>query len=195
MAARSIALTALVGVLLAPAANAQSLGEVARREAERRGTTAAAGTVFTNDNLKPDPTAPMPPSAPPAAGGAAARETGTAAATTGDGAKTDSAAADPDQGRVTPLELQEVQASSDKGEDFWRGRANMHKARLATKNAEIEALRQGLAAQPPGAGNQERAIANSTLSKAVADLKSFTDEWNRFQQQARERKVPDAWIR
>jgi hypothetical protein len=188
MAARSIALTALVGVLLAPAANAQSLGEVARREAERRGTTAA-------DNLKPDPTAPMPPSAPPAAGGAAARETGTAAATTGDGAKTDSAAADPDQGRVTPLELQEVQASSDKGEDFWRGRANMHKARLATKNAEIEALRQGLAAQPPGAGNQERAIANSTLSKAVADLKSFTDEWNRFQQQARERKVPDAWIR
>ena len=183
-----------IGALLADPAGAQSLGEVAKKEAERRGTAPAAGKVFTNGDLKPDPTTPAaspataasdvpaePPKAPGATAGAEKQE--------------DAAAADPDQEGVTPRDLQEPQASSDKGEDFWRGRANMHKARLATQNAQIEALKQRLASLPPGVDNQERGIASKALSKAVNDLKAFNDEWVRFQQQARERKVPDAWIR
>ena len=195
MSARAIALAALIGALLAPAAGAQSLGEVAKKEAERRGTTPAPGKVFTNESLKPDPTAPTPPPPPQAAAGEADASGATAPGAATADTKADSAATDPDQEGVTPRELQEPQASSDKGEEFWRGRANMHKARLAAKNAEIEALRGRLAALPPGGNAQERSIQASTLSKAVADLKNFTDEWGRFQQQARDRKVPDAWIR
>jgi hypothetical protein len=193
MTVRAMALAALSSALLTSAAGAQSLGEIAKKEADRRGTTPAAGKVFTNGDLKPDPTAPQPPPLPlPKAGDTGPEAKGAAAAA---GENTDAATADADQEGVTPRDQQEPQASSDKGEEFWRGRANMHKARLAAKSAEIEALRGRLGALPPGGNAQERSIQAETLAKAVADLKNFTEEWGRFQQQARDRKVPDAWIR
>jgi hypothetical protein len=195
--AGSLAASVLVAALLAAPAGAQSLGEVAKKEAERRGTAPAAGKVFTNGDLKPDSTAPASSPAPalgnPSANSANSSNARDAAA--GENTTADVAAVDPDQEGVTPRDLQEPQASSDKGEDFWRGRANMHKARLVTQNAQIEALKQRLASLPPGVDEQERGIATRALSKAVNDLKAFNDEWVRFQQQARERKVPDAWIR
>ena len=84
-------------------------GRGARRRKPSAGVTApTAGKVFTNDNLRPDPTAPAPPPAPAAPGNAAASEASKAAGATSGDAKADAAAADPDQEGVTPRELQEA---------------------------------------------------------------------------------------
>jgi hypothetical protein len=193
---RELTLIVIVGALLAVPAAAQSLGEVAKKEAERRGATPPAERVFTNDNLRADPTAPAPSSPAPGPSGATAGDAATAPDTTTEaGSEAEVASPDPDQEGVTPRDQQEPQASSDKGEDFWRGRANLHKARLATQNTQVEALKQRLTSLPPGVDNQERGLAAKALSNAVNDLKAFNDEWVRFQQQARERNIPDAWIR
>ena len=66
MTARPIVGVAVFSALLASAAesSAQSLGDIARKEAERRGTAPVAGKTFTNDNLTPDFTKPEPPPAP-----------------------------------------------------------------------------------------------------------------------------------
>ncbi|MCC7032779.1 MAG: hypothetical protein IT179_08105 [Acidobacteria bacterium] len=60
---------ALALATAAPAA-AQSLGDVARAEAERRNALPAQGRVYTNESLTPDFTKPPAPAAP-----APARET------------------------------------------------------------------------------------------------------------------------
>ena len=51
---------ALLSIGVAHAAAAQSLGDVARKEEERRKTVKSSGKVYTNDKLKPAPQ----PSAP-----------------------------------------------------------------------------------------------------------------------------------
>jgi hypothetical protein len=66
----------VLGVVTAPLASAQALGDVARQEAERRKTITTPGKVFTNENL---PTVGTPVGAPSAGGVASG---GTAAATT-----------------------------------------------------------------------------------------------------------------
>ena len=54
---RYLVLGAAFAALLTSAAptSGQSLGEVARREAERRKAVAASGKVFTNDTLRHEP--------------------------------------------------------------------------------------------------------------------------------------------
>ena len=52
---------ALVSIGVAHVAAAQSLGDVARKEEERRKAVKSSGKVYTNDKLKPAPQ----PSAPP----------------------------------------------------------------------------------------------------------------------------------
>src|SRR5262245_4689955 len=60
---RLLIVTALVFVGVALTAAAQSLGDVAKKEEQRRKTVKSAGKVYTNDTLKPDPTPSVPASA------------------------------------------------------------------------------------------------------------------------------------
>jgi hypothetical protein len=91
-------------------AAAQSLAEVARKEAERRGATPEAGRVYTNDNLTPDFTKPVPPapppgSTPPAAAAAAPEATAAApapAAPAADAAKADEPTVTSPHGHAAP---------------------------------------------------------------------------------------------
>ncbi|MBI4888904.1 MAG: hypothetical protein HY824_17525 [Acidobacteria bacterium] len=73
---RSAAIPGVVLALVlsgAAAVSAQSLGEVARQEAERRKAVAAPGKVYTNDTLRLElPPAPASPSGTPAPGAPAA---------------------------------------------------------------------------------------------------------------------------
>ena len=192
-----MSLWVLVALLAATPVGAQSLAEVARKEAARRAATPSAGKVYSNEDLTPDfskpadeiPAAPAgtaSPSAPPAEAGEA-----TAGAAEAAGAPATAAG----QEGVTPLEEQEPQRKNDKGEDYWRGRAERIRSRLNAQNAELSALRQRLASFAPGAAGPEREIAANALDKAVADLKDLNDEWLRFERQARDRGIPDAWIR
>jgi hypothetical protein len=46
-----------------------------------------------------------------------------------------------------------------------------------------------------GASDAEREVLERTFAKATTDMKHLNDEWVRFEQQARDRGVPDHWIR
>lgn len=183
----------LIAVLAALPASAQSLADIARKEAERRGTAPSGGKVYTNESLTPDFTTvpePAPPATapPPDASPAAAEGTST-------GGSADAAPSHEEQAGVTPRDQQEPQPSHDKGEDYWRGRADRIRARLNLQNVEIANLQRRVSAFRAGAASPERDIAVRALQKAQADLVDLSQEWARFERQARERNVPDAWIR
>src|SRR4026209_2320669 len=60
---RLLIVAALVFVGVASVASAQSLGDVAKKEEQRRRTVKSSGKVYTNDELKRDPTPSVPASA------------------------------------------------------------------------------------------------------------------------------------
>ncbi|MBP1634146.1 MAG: hypothetical protein H6Q10_720 [Acidobacteria bacterium] len=60
-----------VAVLVSGVARAQSLGEVAKKEEERRKTVKSSGKVYTNDDLRRYPVTPTPVPAGEAEGAAA----------------------------------------------------------------------------------------------------------------------------
>jgi hypothetical protein len=101
----------------------------------------------------------------------------------------------PDGQGVTPLDEQEPQRASDKDERYWRERAAALRARLAAQNRQIESLRQRIASFAPDAAVPERDVAERALAKALEDQRFLQEEWTRFEGTARDRGVPDAWIR
>lgn len=170
-------------------ASGQSLAEIARMEAERRATVTVPGKVYTNADLTPDFTKPVPldPPADPSAADTGAPADPPASptdATTGES-----------QNGVTPRDQQEPQAADGRDESYWRSQAQLIRTRLANQNAQIEQLRTRERALPPDAEGVERALVQQTLQKAVADLEFLNEEWLRFERSARERNVPDHWIR
>jgi hypothetical protein len=173
----------------------QSLADIARKEAERRGKTLATSKVYTNADLTPDFTTPAAPEPPPTAtpAGAVPGGDGKAAAAPTTGGEAGAHAAE--QEGVTPRDQQEPQRPSDKGEDFWHGRARMIQERLSAQRLQIETLRARLASFASGSADPEREHTAKALTQAVADLDSLNQEWQRFERQARERGVPGAWIR
>lgn len=183
-----------VAVLTSAApAGAQSLAEVARKEAERRGTSTPVGKVYTNDSLTPDFTKPAPPPADPSA--VPATEAQPAPAATADAAAKDAKdAGDAATWGVTPLDQQEPSRADDMNEEFWRGRAALIRSRIASQNAQVDQLRERMAATQ-GAAGAERDVLERTFAKAQTDLKHLNDEWVRFERQARDRGVPEHWIR
>src|SRR6187431_2672309 len=60
---RLLSVAALVFIGVANVAAAQSLGDVAKKEEQRRKTVKSSGKVYTNDELKRDPTPSVPASA------------------------------------------------------------------------------------------------------------------------------------
>ena len=126
MTARPIVGVVVLSALLASAAesSAQSLGDIARREAERRGTAPAAGKTFTNDNLTPDFTKPEPPPAPateaakPAEGAGAGKADGAKAGESAGESVVD-VASDPAEAAkwgVTPRDQQTSSQNDDQNE-------------------------------------------------------------------------------
>jgi hypothetical protein len=178
-------------VLLAQqGAKSQSLGEVARKEAERRGVTATQGKVYSNDSLKPDPTAPRPApatglpadvaaAAPDAETKAAGSEAADGPVTTADGAQ--------------PAAAPTGAVRSERGEAYWRGRAQEVRSKMNLQSAEVLALRQRLTALPPD--SSEYAVTQGAIKAAVHDLEAINNEWKRLEDLARSKNVPDAWIR
>jgi hypothetical protein len=171
-------------------AGAQSLADVAKREAERRGTATGAGKVYTNGDLKPDFTKPAaPPAAPaPVAQKAAVQAPGAPASTE-----------EPLQVPVAaPGTEVERQASSDKGEDYWRNKAAAIRSAIEAQQARIAALEsrvQGLAQGKTAADQREGDLSSGLLEKAKADLVSLEQEKARFEDVARSKNVPPAWWR
>jgi hypothetical protein len=176
---------AIVGILLATAAlplmaQSEPLGELAKKEQDRRKTVKAAGKVYSNKDL------PKPPDPAPAPGGAALPP-----ATTTPDAKADAPKA---------------ATKDEKDEAWWRER--IVQAREAQRRGEAfaEALQSRINALSTDAVNRDdpyqRAKAAEDRQKAVSELGRVTAEIDQakkeivaIEEEARQAAVPPGWLR
>ncbi len=193
------ALCALLTVL-APVARAQSLGDVARRGAERQ-VQGEAGRAYTNTDLPPsdapEPAAEPTPTPSPAPDSVEAN----AEAVTRAGAAAPDAPAPGDEaepanaGGVEPVI---VQGREKRDERYWRGKARDLRGRLAAATANVTARRSRLREIAAGprtpATVREREVIAASLDRLERDVRSHDGELTRFLERARVAKVPAEWI-
>lgn len=176
-----LALGLAMALLAADAAAGQSLGEIARREADRR-RQVADGRQYTNDDLRPEP---QP--APSTAVQAAAAESAAAAGDT----KSEAAAATSTDAKALPP------AREKRPEPYWRERAQQLRAMVQKAREEVTALEarsSGLdAAGASRAAAREGDVTREALGKARQNLRFFTEELQQFEQRARRANVPPEW--
>jgi hypothetical protein len=177
----------LCTLALAAHASAQSLGDVAKREEERRKSVPAAGKVYTADNLKPDPLSR--PAAP------------------------DQGAAAPAQTAVPPsqsgtAEPAKPAASEDprRDEKFWRDRIQAERDALQRAQTFAEALQSRINALSTDFAARDdpaqRAQITTDRQKALAELDRVKQEIDQhtkaiaaIQEEARKAGVPAGWVR
>ena len=169
-------------------AQPQSLGDVARRESERRKDAATApGRVYTNEDLA----AIDPPREPGQAVPAPAKVTGGAAAA-------------PTPGPASTTEPQQTadtttgSARKKHDERYWREWAKHMRERLAKARADLESARSSLSALDSGpktpAVARERAVVAATVQRFQSDLRARQLEETELQRQAGINKIPAEWI-
>ena len=182
---------ALLFVLLAvhvQVASAQSLGEIARRETERR-TRVTAGRVYTNENLALDAAS----AALPAQVATETTEPSVSVPTT--------PAADDEAARLAaqPGASISVEAPKEQDEQYWRSKAQDLRERLAkatagTATAQARLSEIDAAPQTPTA-IREREVIAATLDRLQRDADALTEGFARFRRQAVAAGVPAAWTR
>ena len=177
---RLLIVAALVFVGVASVASAQSLGDVAKKEEQRRKTVKSSGKVYTNDQLKADPTPSVP----------ATSATGT---TPAPAASTPAPAPSDD--------------STDKGDEkTWRKRIADARDALQRSQAFADALQSQLNALTTDFVNRDDPIQRQQIANkrdaALAELERVKKEVaaqnkaiNDIQEQARRAGVPAGWVR
>jgi hypothetical protein len=179
----------VIAAVVPPSAGAQSLAEVAKREAERRAASGAKtpAKVYTNTDLTPDFTKPA--SADTEKPAEAADAPGVSGALAVEGAPAVHQQAT-EETEPTPRDM--------KGEAYWRNRATQIRARLSAQQDRVNAMSGRVMAlqnaQTP-AEQQEWEVTSNALASARADLASFEEEWARFEALAQSQNIPAAWIR
>lgn len=172
--------------------SAQSLGDVAKRQADRQAST--AGKKYTNEDLGPGPDALSAPSStavpkgahPPSAAPLPSKDATTAAAAAGDG---DAATAIPE--RV-----------EKRDEKYWRNRAGTLNGRMAdirsrTTLAErrLKEMDDALANGAGTAHTQERKVALKALQDVKQEAGFIQEEVTRMEKRAQASNVPPEWLR
>ena len=176
------ALTLICCVTAAPAW-AQSLGDVARKEVERRATAKKAVKSFSNADLNPSEISN--PSAAPATTEAAANPTADNQAKPATGTPTNdtNAAAPPKEQPATPQAQQEPQ---------WR--ANAAAARDAIEKAQAEYTKLAALAADTSRSPGERAGTARLVAQQARSLERLERRWQQLEKQAEELKVPREWL-
>ena len=181
---RLLIVTALVFAGVSHSVAAQSLGDVAKKEEQRRKTVKSAGKVYTNDTLKPDPSPSVP---------------ATAASGT-----TSAPAATPSTPAPTPAPSDD---SADKGDEkTWRKRITDARDSLQRSQAFADALQSQLNGLTTDFVNrddpiQRQQIANkrdsvtAELDRVKKEIASNTKAITDIQEQARRAGVPAGWVR
>ena len=182
-----------LGLGAAVSAELQSLGDVARRESDRRREVAAApGRVYTNQDLA----AIEPPTEGPRQAVAAlphAQETATAPA----------AEAGPEEASTPepqPTAEPNTQLPRERREEgYWRARAKDVRARLAKASADLESTQSSLSALDNGpktpATARERAVVAAAMQRLQSNVRSRQLEEANLRTQAEINKIPAAWIK
>ena len=172
----------------------QGLGDVAKREAERRKTVGTPGKVYTNDNLRTD----APPTSAPA--------------TTPQGATPPAAPAQaPAAGGVQTPGSQPTgsAASSEPGptaEDVWRKRITAARDALSRAQVFAEALQSRINALSTDFVNRDDPAQRNAIAgerqKALAEIDRVKQEIvdhqkaiSAIQDEARRAGVPAGWVR
>ena len=168
------------------AAFAQTLAEVAKKEAERRKVQPAAGKVYTNKDLPASAQKPATPST------------------------TESAPADPVAAAAAlPPAAQEQkppEQTEQKDEAWWRGRITQAREELRRNElfaeslqSRINALNREFALPYGGAKRiavgQQRAEAMNELERVKQDIERGKKQIADIEEEARKAAVPPGWLR
>ena len=192
-------------VVSAVSAGAQSLGEVARKEAERRKTVKTPGKTYTNDQLKSDgrDVAPVPVPSPPAdsatAPAAGGPVTGGAPAAGSGSAKAGAdAAKQKDQAAAAPADV--------KDEAYWRSRLQSEREALSRAQMFSDALQSRInglstdftARDDPAARaaiGADRQKSLDELQRLKKEIEEHTKALTDIQDEARRSGAPAGWVR
>ena len=198
---RWTALVATVGLILlgstAVVAHAQSLGDVARREAERRkDASRTPGRVYTNEDVglaAPAASTPLPPAPTDSTGPAEEPKEVTAeTASTGPTVMEE----DPETHKVNIRTTAPRREKRD--EPYWRGRAKDVRDRLAKATADLTAAQSSLAALDGGpktpATARERSVVSDAVERFQSEVRYRQQDVTKMQMHAEMNKVPAAWI-
>ena len=176
----------VVALLLAGAAvSAQSLGDLARQEAERRRNVKTSGKVYTNDSVRSEST-----SAAPAATQAAEPEAPDAA---------------PDRPNVPPGKPL-APADDPKQEPYWKKRITAARDSLSRAQTFADALQSRINVLSADFVSRDdpaqRSVVGADRQKAVDELARVKAEIAQFQKaitdiqdEARRANVPAGWVR
>jgi hypothetical protein len=190
LAGSVVVLAIAVGLLPGPASAGQtpSLGEVAKKEAERRKTLPPAGKTYTNKDL--------PPSAQkPATGATPSADTA---------APADPVAAATEQ---KPEDAKAQPQGDQKDETYWKGRMTAAREELRRAEMFAEALQSRTNAlnrdYTGGAGNSaqrsqviaERTEALNELNRVKEDIGRARKKVDDIEEEARKAGVPPGWLR
>jgi len=203
-------------VLVGSTVLSAQLGDIARKEAERRKTVQSTGKTYTNDNIKPDPS----PSAAPAPSGSSSSDAtaGSSSSTAGDKSAADKSAGDKpaadksgtdksaDDKADKPAPVSTDPAERKKEEAQWRERIANERDRLDRAKSFAEALLSRINALNTDFVNrddpQQRAKIAADRDKALSDLdrtKKEIDEHTKaitkIQEDARRAGAPAGWVR
>jgi hypothetical protein len=191
----------LIGTTAVPAF-AQSLADVARREAERRKQISEPAKVYTDKDLKAVP----PPSSPPPATDAAA---GAADAATPTGSETPATGAEP----ATPPEAGAGAGSEDKAaagaaktQDQWAGEMKDLQTKLDRDRVLLEAVQNRInslttdftARDDPAQRDliaQDRQRSLDELERLRKDIADDEQKITDLEDEARRAGVPPGWLR
>lgn len=192
----------------APVASAQTLGDVARQEAERRKTIKSTAKVITNESLRrevppegtPGAASPAAPATAPAPAGTTPAAGGTAPATPGAAAPASSAPA------AAPPAAQAPAAATPNDEASWRKRITDLRDALSRAQIFAEALQSRINALSTDFVNRDDPAQRNTISaertKALAeldrvkqDIQTHQKAITAVQDEARKAGVPAGWVR
>jgi hypothetical protein len=180
----------IVSLSLGSAASAQSLGDLARKEQERR-KTVPTGKVYTNDSLGSP--APAPPPAPTSSQPASAQ----------DQSKT---AGDKAAGEKPAGEKPAAPEGAAKDEAYWRARIQGERDAVERSKVLLDALQSRISALQTDFVNRddpaartvitaERQRALAELERINLDIKQRTQAIADIQEEARRAGAPAAWYR
>jgi len=194
--ARAVALGAVTAAILGGSAltvqaQTPTLGEVAKKEADRRKAQPAAGKVYTNKDLPPSTQAPAAPSG------------------AGTGAPVDPVAAATAEKPAEPKpegEAKPEPAGEQKDEAWWKNRMMSTREELRRNEMFAEALQTRInslsrdytsrdnPAQRRQIG-QERAESLSELNRVKSDVERGKKQIADIEEEARKAGVPPGWLR
>ena len=194
---RLLGVAALVFIGMANVVAAQSLGDVAKKEEQRRKTVKSSGKVYTNDELKRDPTPSVPASA-------STGTTSTPSASSTPAPAPAPAPSDKNAGKGDSVDKDNGADKSD--EKTWRKRIANARESLQRSQAFADALQSQLNALSTDFVNrddpiQRQQIANkrdgvvAELDRVKKEVAAHTKAISDIQEEARRANVPPGWVR